>query len=314
MILLLVGCAPVDPPAPTATPTLASYTADCEAALGPIPDIDCDRSVEVEVTVTDPETGDVRVVRGPEDLEDGTCDAPSWISGCNVGSRVGSGRNAQGAVFHWICRKNGPDTPDGLYDDIALLGQDPLSGATCFWGAPADGARRPGVLPRPGSADDDGYWADLPALADLRCRDCHDNDPVLVTPWIRPSGVIDSDPTAPFELLGAELLDPYTPGAWMPGRVLVHPDAAACTGCHLLTNRFTCELAALATGTAHRLASTAVRSWPRDHWMDTFDPAALLAAYPTEADWDAVYGPAVAAIDGCCAGELPNDRCWAARD
>lgn len=270
------------------------HTAACEAALGPIPAIDCDASVLVPVVP----------------LSDGTCDRPSLISGCTPGSRAGSARNAQGSVFHWVCRHIDPATPGGWYDDIALIGHDPARGAACFWGAPADGARRSGAMPHPG--DDDGYWAELPELAELRCRACHDNDPILVTPWYEASGVVDNDPLAPFTLLFADELEALAPGGWRPGWRLVHPEAAPCTTCHRLTSSEVCTFGEESTGRGHApLASEAARRWPLDRWMDTYDPIELVARYPDEAAWEATYGVAADTVAACCAGELPPLACWA---
>jgi hypothetical protein len=315
MWFALVACRDEDPPAPrTPDPPIASL-ADlvdaCEAALGPLPEVDCNRVPEVPIPVTI--DGVTRIATSPDDLEDGErCDHPSILSGCRLGSRAGEIAGEGDTRWYLACRHNSPDTPEGLFDETALLGYSPSTGDTCFLGAPHAEDPKPAVLPRPGSDDPDAhFWAELPGLAKLGCPSCHNQDPLIVTPWI--AGNLDLtgiDPRGPYRVIGADVLDPFRPGAWVEGPQLVAPATAPCRVCHELTDGVGCLFAQQAIGAqADARTSTAGASWPENHWMDTWDTAALVDRFPTEAAWDAVYGDAADAIVSCCARN-PPPGCW----
>ncbi|MEQ1502367.1 MAG: hypothetical protein ABMB14_09055 [Myxococcota bacterium] len=194
-------------------PSAQAYTAACEEALGPVPPLSCDDVDPVPQSATLADGTVVPLVDRGDRVPDGSCDRPSIFSGCVPGSRAGVVENATGARFYLLCRVRRADAPEGLYDDIALLGRDEADGTTCMWGAPEDGAWRDGAaLPKPGSADDDGFWAEPEALAGIACRSCHDGNGIVVTPWIA-ANLPPTDPAGPMTLRFAEALAAIDPDA-----------------------------------------------------------------------------------------------------
>ncbi len=319
---VLAGCSATSGSAPEAEPIvvtdMASYTAACEEALGELPAFDCAEATELEITVTDPVSGIRTVVDELSDLEDGSnCDRPFYIGGCTPHTRIGQTTNSRGSTFVFICRAYEFRT-QVLFDDLGLIGHDPVSGASCFWAVPIDGTTFDGSsIPRPGSAedltffDDRPFWYTLDGLAQSTCMRCHDNDPYIHDPIIESAGIVPRHPLAPYRAVAEEALNERgSTQLWSPARKLVHPDAGMCTNCHRLSDRFTCELARDATGEKITATGQRFSEWPRSHWMDAFDAEVLTVTYPSLADWETTYGLAAQTVRDCCA-DPASTTCWA---
>ncbi|MEZ4319420.1 MAG: hypothetical protein R3F61_18035 [Myxococcota bacterium] len=326
-LLTLLACTPeaVDPPVPTDETGLshtgepapvevvdmATYLQACERELGPLPAFSCADAVEVPITVTD--ASGTRVVTALDQLEDGfRCDRSS-IGGCAPYTRIGATTNARGSNLVFGCRNYGADP---AFDQINAIFTSPTTGATCFFSTRhrdevyGDGAN----LPRPGS-DADLAFSELPfwyTLDDLRqsaCVECHDNDAILHNPWVRQVDVLPvGGPLAPYwRVAEGVLADGGSPFWATPSRDLIHPATAPCRQCHRLSERHSCVLAKEATGREPRGLTTEWfrTSYPENRWMSTFDHDELLAAWPTEAAWEAAWGEAADAIDACCSADPP---------
>ncbi len=323
---------PTTPTVPVEVVDLASYTARCEQLLGEWPTFNCYDGVQVAVEVTGADFT-VRQALGEADLEDGwKCDRPSHLQSCVPYGRIGTLTSANGSTYTFVCRSysfphpDGSLTPDGqlrvLFEDMGVIAQNPDSGDTCFWAIPIDGRHFDGVdIPKPGTPEDadffgpgTAFWYSLPQIAGAACVSCHDNDPYIHTPWADQTGVVPSNPLVPYEVVARDVLIGMGGSTWSPAATLSHPDAAACLDCHRLGDRFTCGNPVLdATGRKPgglAIADVYATQWPYDHWMDDFSTPDLLAAYPTEADWDYVFGEAAHQVTDCCNGIDPDGLCW----
>ena len=312
LVAVLSACLPTtDPPGEGKSEVdiddAFSYLSVCEAEIGPLPALDCSTGTEVPITATDA-MGTQRISHRTS-LQDDRCDRPS-VDGCTIGTYAAATTTASGAIVAYTCRNysGGPE-----FDAIAAIVTLPETGATCFFTTEiaedryGDGR----AIPRPGSGEDlafeEGrpFWS-MEALQADACGSCHDNDAILRTPWIDAAGVVPRhDPLGPYHIIAREALAAANPD-WRPTRPLVHPDAAACTTCHRLGEGYTCDLARQATGLDPHPDATEVYSrWPYSQWMPAFDHGDLLAQYPTQTDWEATFGDAVAAIASCCVDDPP---------
>jgi hypothetical protein len=300
--------APDGQEAPDILPDARGYAAACVEALGPIPALDCaDVPAVVQLATLDDGTVLDLTPRGTVS-PDGTCDRPSILSGCAGGSRAGVLANDEGSTFWLSCRVSFPDTPEGLYDDVALIGRAD-DGSTCQWGVPENGLwKEGGAIPTPGSEGDD-FWAPPEEIARIACRTCHDGNGIVVTPFIAPNlGDVPLDPDAPMHVLFEAALAAIEP-SWEGTPLWVHPDAAPCRSCHELPQGPTCTFGPNATGRmVDGLLSPALRTWPTDRWMDDTDPEVLVARHGSVAGWESMFGAAADRLLGCCGGL--REGCW----
>ena len=326
-VFALFGCPtqPVDsdlpretgsPDAPIETArftSYAEYVAACEAVLGPVPELTCQTgTTEVPITVTTAD-GTVRPVQTSDDLEAGRCDRPS-VGGCGAGTRLGRVDNTLGTQFVYGCR-NYDDDP--AIDQINVVATHPETGISCYFSTRhrdnAYGAID--VLPHPGSEAEvpgqpgESFWYTLDRLLGSPCVECHDNDALLRNPWVMQVDVVPSpDPLRPYRLVGAEQL--AEDGQWHHPPDIVHPDTASCRTCHRLSAGYSgCFMAQSAGGRVQGLRTDTYATWPQSVWMPHPDPAVLAQSYPTEADYEAAFGPALDALQACC-GDAPPDGCF----
>lgn len=189
---------------------LAAYVAQCEAVLGPIPEISCDPAHPDPGThVTRiPVLVDGRLVGfGPGVAEDElaqraasgsyTCDFPS-IGGdfpCTVGSTLVQAQGA-GPNVQWVglCRGVRSDVP--TYDRFignGLIGANEKTGEMCFFFGGNPDPSAPYELPPLRSSGPFGEVEDLSPWLPPRdmpgsCLSCHpNNDPWVMTPWLQPA-------------------------------------------------------------------------------------------------------------------------------
>ncbi len=188
---------------------LALYISQCEAVLGPIPEISCDPDNPAPGTnVTripvfsdglllgfGGEWDDEELARRAAE-EDYSCDFPS-LGGdfaCSIGSTLVQYWNEDNPNVQWVglCRGVGEDVPE--YDRFignGLIGANTVTGEMCFFFGANENTDEEYVLPK--------LTADVESSADLEpwlppgnmpgsCLSCHpNNDPWVLTPWLQPS-------------------------------------------------------------------------------------------------------------------------------
>lgn len=152
---------------PASAESLQDYAKECDAAIGvTVPAFVCDDGTLVPETHPNAATE--------------SCDAPNQLNEvCDPGSRFTVLTNDAKAIVVAHCRKE--HLPDGRYGDIAVIQYSRTSGATCFYQALGnlDGNVRP---PSEGSAA--WPWMEPPATAEIGCARCHDNGPIVRSPYL----------------------------------------------------------------------------------------------------------------------------------
>jgi len=213
---------------------LASYVAQCEAVLGPIPEINCDPenpAPGTEVTKIpvflegallafgEAREGDQTALAERAESGNYTCDFPS-IGGdfaCTVGSTLVHYQSPDNPNVQWVglCRGVQRDNPD--YDRFignGLIGANEKTGEMCFFFGsnpdPEENYTLPALRSDVESSDELSPWLpprDMPGS----CLSCHpNNDPWVLTPWLQPSYMASvlTNPEYPLSLPeGVELDD-----------------------------------------------------------------------------------------------------------
>jgi hypothetical protein len=203
----------------------------------------------------------------PADSYVDKCDEPQYIyshcepdarTGAN-GPRVQSAQNDQGSTWVLLCRKS--LDAEGRYNDIAMIGNNPFTGKTCFFQNHLDGSNTnltrssdgtqvvwPGdTVESDISGVGDSVWMTSPqggANSGIKCEGCHSQDAYVHTPWIDTAKLADGSTVVPkigehpdyvegynrpYSLLDAE------DQGWNSPRRLVSEEASACTKCHAIT-------------------------------------------------------------------------------
>jgi hypothetical protein len=165
-----------------AADTLEEFAKQCDEAIGvTVPDFSCDKGTEVPDT--HPTSTPAKYGPGVE-----KCDRPNHLNKeCDPGSRfqvLSSDANSY-VVAH--CRKQGHAPLDGKYSDIAVIQHNVNNGATCFYQALQEDA--PGGLdgknvkaPSKGGAA--WPWKTPAKSAGIGCGACHDNGPIVRSPYL----------------------------------------------------------------------------------------------------------------------------------
>ncbi len=199
----------------------------------------------------------------PQDRFGTPCDKPQYIyshcepdarTGAN-GPRVQSARNEQGTSWVLLCRKSLDE--EGWYNDIAMIGNNPFTGKTCFFqnqlrGSNANMTRdsKGSEVPWPGdtiesdvSPTGNVLWGSRPEGGNtgIGCDLCHSTDAFVHSPWI--DGALRADGTPVVPKIGQHpdyiegynrpysLVDQNDQG-WIIPRRLVSEEASACGKCH----------------------------------------------------------------------------------
>ncbi|MEM6291724.1 MAG: hypothetical protein AAGA54_10680 [Myxococcota bacterium] len=202
----------------------------------------------------------------PADSYVSQCDEPQYIyshcepdarTGAN-GPRVQSARNDQGSTWVLLCRKSLNE--EGWYNDIAMIGNNPFTGKTCFFQNQLRGSNnnmtrdaKGTEVPWPGDTVDSDIspqgnvlWGSRPeggSNKGIGCAGCHDADVYIHTPWIDSALREDGTPVIP--KIGVH--DDYVEGynrpyslvdqndqGWTIPKRLVSEEASACTKCHAM--------------------------------------------------------------------------------
>ena len=267
----MMGCRPPEePPSPEVEPPVeetsaTGHTADtspetveqwkqpaedfvlwCEYELGRIPGFDCmDDGIQPPITVNG-------VPIESYDPENQVCDHPEWLGAvCRPYTRIGriDGEELDGAAkpevtWMFTCRSTNDDVPPnedgGLFYDVAMIGHNAETGATCFFQSFPDREVRSRTFPSPysgGPIPKEGVeepWLPLERTARISCHRCHSNDPWIHSPWIDQL----RDPDDPEKPLVPEVTDLDAP-YWVVGNEFaewklshIKPEGNACVTCH----------------------------------------------------------------------------------
>jgi hypothetical protein len=321
--------APVDPQADTPDPAVHSpqkYAELCVAELGEIPffqklgdgkysTYSCMDSTPIPMTVTDANG----VVTKPDGSAE-QCDKPQYIySMCEQGPRVAHRTNADGTHWVLLCRKSVGGLTSSKFNDIAMIGHNPLTGKTCFFQNAlydkTDGAH----VPHPGDVEKSAnLWSGVHGGlgSGIECSHCHDNDPFIHSPWI--DGALDAQghPVVPKMGIDPDFAVGYNDGpydivnkkaqGWTMEKSLVSPEAAACTKCHRIGSGRWLDWASRLDGTDDyfkQVTSPEYLKFEKLHWM----PPDLHMENITEANWaDSKFAKALTFIKSCASN---RDAC-----
>ena len=318
-----------------------AYADACVADLGEIPffprlengdygTFNCMDATPLATTVTDLQGN----VRFPDEEVD-ACDNPQYIydlcepnadPGVTNGPRVTSARNEEGTEWVLLCRKAKEE--EGEYNDIAMIGHNPITGRTCFF-QNALYSRTDGThVPHPGDREEsDDSPETSPSLwsgihggigSGIECAGCHDSDPFIHTPWIDQAKRADGTTVVPKMgehenfVLGSND-SPYTivnqhGQNWEMPQQLVSDEAAACTNCHRIGDgRWTEDWIDRLDGTDEEWLSITTESHQR--FEDVFWMPPELGGLTQETWDDSAYGRAVAFIKACA--DDPDSCDWA---
>lgn len=184
--------------------SLQQYAARCEAETQiSVPQFDCDdpRSTLVPMTNAFDKNGN-RLDFGPQSNfaelfakvqrgSGGRCDRPDQLnSECDPGSRFRVLNRTADAYVVAHCRKIGnPDNTDtsngplgARWGDIAVIQHNTKNGATCFYQeGPRPGLKNTVAAPL---ADGPNEWNSPAGTRNQGCGGCHDNGPIIRSPYL----------------------------------------------------------------------------------------------------------------------------------
>jgi hypothetical protein len=205
---------------------LREYARACDAATGvTVPAFDCDRGTLVPVTHSS--------------SDGGYCDRPNRLQGeCDPGSRFQVLTRTADAFVVAHCRKQGRE--DGRYGDIAVIQYSQRDGATCFYQALANHLEADyldGRVRAPFAGTEAYPWLtpDTIARSQFPCVKCHDNGPLLRSPYLTQLSGVNALPGAGdatfnrdsrYRFIGEEYRD------WRSFKVEI--EGNLCNGCHRL--------------------------------------------------------------------------------
>lgn len=147
--------------------TLEVFAQKCDQAIGvTVPDFNCDNGTEV--------------LAGH--LVNGVCDRPDQLhQDCDPGSHFQVLTNNANAYVVAHCRKRGHALNDGRYGDIAVIQYNRTNGATCFYQALGD---LDGNVKAPSKGTGAWPWKTPAETAGIGCVGCHDNGPIIRSPYL----------------------------------------------------------------------------------------------------------------------------------
>lgn len=211
---------PGDTPPPGAmtaglTDTLEQYAQKCDEAIGvTVPSFNCDDGTLVPTT----------------NHANEKCDQPNRLNReCDPGSRFRVLANTSTAYVVAHCRKRGQGA--GLYKDIAVIQHNKKNGATCFYQALAPDLN--GNVKAPSLGTGAWPWLSPAATAGINCVGCHDNGPLIRSPYMTQVTGANAMPgrddfsfnsNQPYRFIGADF------ASWKAFKVEVSGNA--CIGCH----------------------------------------------------------------------------------
>jgi hypothetical protein len=178
------------------------------------------------------------------------------------------------------------------FDEIDVIAHNPATGATCWFQAsprndqPVSGQ----TVSSPTNAIDDSFWNAPEVVAGDGCGNCHDNDPFMYSPFV--GQVLAELPANPFGRY-FHVAPQFGFSNWPTATFDLRDNT--CLGCHRIGTDQTCgALTQFMTGQVIPPGADALASrFPLSHGM----PPTLGMS---RAQWDNIYGPAIAEIRSCC--------------
>jgi hypothetical protein len=148
-----------------ASDTLEEYAQKCDQAVGvTVPDFTCEAGTLVPTT----------------HFANGKCDRPNRLNEeCDPGSRFQVLTRSEETYVVAHCRKQG--LPDGQYGDIAVIQYSGTNGATCFYQGLG---QLPGEVKAPSKGQSAWPWITPNGTAAIQCGRCHDNGPLIRSPYL----------------------------------------------------------------------------------------------------------------------------------
>ena len=194
--------------------TLPQYAAKCDAEIGvTVPDFNCDDGTLVPTT----------------NLANGKCDRPNRLNQeCDPGSRFRVLTSSASAYVVAHCRKRGLGA--GRYADIAVIQYNRQNGATCFYQALGN---LDGHVKAPSKGTGAWPWLTPSGTAGIGCAGCHDNGPLIRSPYLTQitganklpgAGDLAFNRDQPYRFVGNDF------AAWRVSKVEVQGNT--CNGCH----------------------------------------------------------------------------------
>jgi hypothetical protein len=325
-LVLLAALGFLGSPAPSRAQTIQEQAAQCEVHLGDIPALKCTEGHPLPVLQDGVEV--------PEHLWSETmkCDAPPVLFDVGEGkttqcvprsqiqlhfTQTSSGDKVQWAL---LCRKYSIDRAKekDLFDDVALIGHNQKTGATCFFQALAseqphhkalDGA----AVPKPSESTADEFWLEPANTAGKRCYSCHDNDPWIHTPYVDQVPAVKKDlkdATGPYKFVS----EPFE-SSWPHPRKFDWAQKAQneCIGCHRFgvgnsSNDFTVYSADRRSSRLDYFfpwITASRKQWPYSHWM----PQPMRKGVDDPAKWNTAFEQAYELIRLCQAHPDSKTEC-----
>ncbi len=172
--------------------TLQHFAQQCDIETGvSVPAFDCDDPNATEVPMTHAHFN----TPGNPSSGVATCDRPNRLNQvCDPGSRFHVLVRKPDSFVVAHCRKKGGQP--GLYGDIAVIQHNSTTGATCFYQegpSPGVSALSHNVV---APSVEQGEWLTPDGIKGERCAGCHDNGPIIRSPYL-------SQITGPNKLPGA---------------------------------------------------------------------------------------------------------------
>lgn len=167
---------------------LQDYARECDETFAPsvrdtatVKDFDCDASTCPDPTTCDPGT-EVPVVHLTGSGTDAICDQPNRLNReCDPGSHFKVLARTDDAYVVAHCRKKMQDP--GKYGDIAVIQYNRKNGATCFYQALGLGLSGHVKAPSNGQKPNT-IWQSPSVTARGGCGGCHDNGPLIRSPYL----------------------------------------------------------------------------------------------------------------------------------
>jgi len=248
------------------------------------------------------------------------CDKAEFLSeGCEPGPTVTHAKNDKGTHWVLLCRKVGGGEQVGWtktkkFNDIAMIGNNPRTGKTCFFQNTINSGTDGEHVPHPADRQKSRTLWDGPK--GYCFQSCHGTDAFITTPWITQAKRGDK-PVVP--MMGYDpdyeisaLDSPYyvinmDPQGWTIPKQLVSEEAGPCISCHRaggeqwinqFANWTTGAVAGggpIAEGDSYwSKITTPYKAFEKSHWMPMRLDGVTAETWPTSK-----YGKAMEHLNKC---------------
>ncbi len=287
LLILLALAGPV-----AAEQDFETYAAQCAAQVAEIPPINCGEGVLVPITVN----GQTPATYS----KDMVCDRPGLLPNgpgsdgqCVPGSRI-LDLSTETMQITAMCRQKNIRSPfDALvFNEIDVVAHNPATGATCWFQAEAragetiDGS----LVPSPNAPGAAGFWNPVADVLAAGCGGCHDNDPIMYSPFVgQVWEEIATNPLGPYFHIAPEMGFDQWP------TLALQPRDNTCLACHRIGIQETCgSLLEKATGlVAADGADARASRFPGNVSMPPLHAQTQIA-------WATIYQSSVDTLQSCC--------------